>query len=136
VLPHVSSLPAFTRVMLDAAGVAVNGDGNGNGTDAATTLATPTAQQQAPQPIIQQVNIPDPIPGMLPAPKIFAAAVAGGEAKAKSSAVQILIKGVLAGMYIAMGGAALLAVGGACPGALSRPRCILPLTSFLCAVAA
>ncbi len=53
---------------------------------------------------------------MLPAPKIFAAAVAGGEAKAKSSSVQILIKGVLAGMYIAMGGAALLAVGGACPG--------------------
>jgi hypothetical protein len=83
-------------------------NGNGNGHHA----AAPAQQVVAPQ-----ISIPEPIPGLQPPAKIYAAAVAAGAAKANLPAAKILVMGVLAGVYLALGGAAAFAVAGACPGA-------------------
>lgn len=66
--------------------------------------------------MVPQIVLPEQVPGMLPPPKIFEAAVATGVAKAESPFMKILVKGILAGAYISVGAAVLLTVGGNCAG--------------------
>jgi hypothetical protein len=106
-----------------------------------TGLAASGSGDAAGAPAQPQFSFPEPIPGLQPPAKIFAAAVAAGQAKANLPAAKILAMGVLAGAYLALGGAAAFAVAGACPGEpllqplLQQPHAAAPAACTACLAA-
>lgn len=64
----------------------------------------------------QDVNVITTPPSQKPPPAAFAAAAALGEMKASQPAWKVLLLGIVAGAYIAMGALLALTVGGAVPG--------------------
>lgn len=68
------------------------------------------------QQTLQNVQVSTLPPAQKPPAAAFAAAVALGTAKASTPLWKVLLLGVLAGSYIALGALLALSVGGACPG--------------------
>ncbi|GBF90570.1 nitrite transporter [Raphidocelis subcapitata] len=69
-----------------------------------------------PPPPPAAINIPDPIPGVLPPAAVYAKVVDGGAGKAALPWQKVLVLGIMAGVYIGFGALLSQVVGGNCPG--------------------
>lgn len=69
-----------------------------------------------PQPPPPAINIPDPIPGVVPPAAVYGRVVDAGAAKAAMPWQKVLVMGALAGVFLGFGALLSLVVGGNCPG--------------------
>lgn len=119
--PQAVRVPATLRTLRLRVRAVAEAIAPGNGAPAAaSTLANQGAllnytpvPAPAPAPV---VNVPEPIPGVIPPAAVYGKVVDAGAAKANLPWLKILIMGIYAGVYVGFGGLLSQVVGGNCPG--------------------
>lgn len=100
----------------------VNSTSPSNGFVTSTAASTSSGATPAYAPPQTLVKVPDPIPGVLPAPAAYNNIVNIGAAKAALPAWKTFVMGIMGGCYLSFGGFMCLAIGGTVGGEMACLR--------------